>query len=237
MTTLTGFSQPSWAIFQPSPAPMPGSRDPRTYEIGAGELLGHERAAPTEPGDVGFLEHRDDAAGVERERPDDGDDTLLDRLAGAVGALVGFALVVARDDVERSAGDAAVGVDPLLVDLGRARDVRVRRQLRVDRGRHHHLDRLARGRGPPPLGLAAVGRLAAAPRSPASVAVAALAWRGVVAAADSPSVAAWSSPPRRGRRVDAASSSSSPPHAASEQREHGEPAERDARPPSDWMRP
>ncbi len=33
ITTLTGFSQPSWAIFHPRPAPIPGSNEPRTNEI------------------------------------------------------------------------------------------------------------------------------------------------------------------------------------------------------------
>ena len=67
-------------------------------------------------------------------------------------------------------------VDLLLVDLGRLRDVRVRRELAVDRGLGHDLDRLTRGAAAPPS--AGARRLVAA-----------------VVAASSPSVA-W--PRRRG---------------------------------------
>ena len=47
----------------------------------------------------------------------------------------GIAPAVAEDDLERAAVDAAAVVDPLAVDACRLVDVRVRRQLRVDRRR------------------------------------------------------------------------------------------------------
>ena len=90
-----------------------------------------------------LLEDRDQLAGVERERADEGDDALVGGLAAAVGVLVGVAAAVAQDDLERAAVDPAAGVDPLAVDARRLVDVRVRRQLRVDRRDGHHLDRLA----------------------------------------------------------------------------------------------
>ena len=102
--------------------------DPVDERDRAGELDLGDRAARPEQRDVLLLEDRDQLAGVERERADDGDDALLGGLAAAVGVLVGVAPAVAEDDLERPPVDAAVGVDPLAVDAGGLVDVRVRRR-------------------------------------------------------------------------------------------------------------
>jgi len=97
-----------------------------------------------EPGDVRLLEDRHDGVGHEGVGPDDRGDLLLHRLTGTVLGARSDAAVVAVDDLERTALDAAVVVDPLGVDLGGLVDHREGRALGVDRRDGHGLDRLAR---------------------------------------------------------------------------------------------
>ena len=103
ITTLTGFSHPSWAIFHPRPAPWPGSSEPSGNEIGlANSCSTSGQHAPNH----GML--FSSRTGMMRLASNTNDPTtattpFVDGLPSAVGADVRVALVVAGDHLERTA--------------------------------------------------------------------------------------------------------------------------------------
>lgn len=104
-----------------------------------GELVGGDAVAP-DVGDAGALQRGEEGVAELAVGADDGDHVLVGRAPGALGGVHAVVVVVAGQDLDLTAAEAALGVDPLGVGEGHRRHARFVGGVGVLRRPGHDLD-------------------------------------------------------------------------------------------------